>query len=639
MIIRAVTLLFLAGPIIPCAQADYWSDYKTCLSTIFTGDRAVCAELISSRQKTAVSKLATSLAGLSGGIPCTDTANNKVYLGNGFIVDRVSCGPRGENIPGCSSFFGPSTPSQDTSTVCASPLPATSGDGGAVIEWCFECAPDGCAACGSRGNMVDQAAKSVTNSVDKLLNCFKPGGRYPQPKMRSKIIKSYTELSASGTTLSCPNQDTSNASSGGLTAGRANLAERTIKVFPVGMGDTATFGHEFLHMCGNVDNQDVHTHNHPFNNHKHTGSGSGFSPATSTNQYGLPNQYFDRVYSCESLCFEKELISKEQCELCLEYGATNNSQKKLYKKPCQKMLTLEQLADLKKLQRYADEEIRDMCRFQTSQLFSQWNAPITQAISNIRSASVEIPDVYFINFRRTGAIELRTSISGMPQSGTTSTSLVGAKTPEQRETTPTELGGPVVTTDRAPTWSTVTSRCQNGIENAIDQLDSMITAETSRDDTSSNRNLSELRNTKRKYEMEKRIFEFKRICQRIKVYKMASTACLTAAGLSTEAAAHRGFCRNSFSLTSNSRYPEIKGALDSLKNNIVGNDSINGWNQFSSENSLAKIDAQGTPYSDQLYVPEAITMPASLDLNTASSLCNTLPSQATLITRVVGTLP
>jgi hypothetical protein len=86
--------------------------------------------------------------------------------------------------------------------------------------------------------------------------------------------------------------------------------------------DAAIFGHEFLHYTA-VDNQETVVHNDP----------NGTIPGRDA-----PNRYFDRVYSCQKMCFLKDFLSREECTACLSYSTAN---KKLpdVPKQCEKLIS------------------------------------------------------------------------------------------------------------------------------------------------------------------------------------------------------------------------------------------------------------------------------------------------------------
>jgi hypothetical protein len=86
--------------------------------------------------------------------------------------------------------------------------------------------------------------------------------------------------------------------------------------------DAATFGHEFLHYSA-VDNQETGVHN---------------DPDATTPGRDAPNRYYDRVYSCQKMCFLKDFLSREECSACLSYSTKD---KKLpgVPKQCEKLIS------------------------------------------------------------------------------------------------------------------------------------------------------------------------------------------------------------------------------------------------------------------------------------------------------------
>jgi hypothetical protein len=297
------------------------------------------------------------------------------------------------------------------------------------------------------------------------------------------------------------------------------------------------------------------------------------------------------------------------------------------------MLTRQQLSDWMRVRRHADEEIRDMCRSQTTSVFNAWTGQLQSAITGMRGSRISATDIYFIDFNNSDPMR-RTSIAGLPSGSTVSTSAVGESTPAERDAAAAASPslGPARVPYANPTWSTISSRCQNSITAATDQLDTMIAREVTRSNTASNRNLAELRNERRRYDMEKRIFEFKNLCQRLSVYRLAQQACSHAADASTYPRESRALCSSSF----RTGYPEIQSALTDLQAAIAGTPDRQGWNQLATQNTLDAITAQGQPISDEIYMPETIALPAAISLSGSQTFCNSLPTQAQHVTLITS---
>ena len=548
--------------------AGYWNDYRQCLIDLCPTNAVQCRTYATARSAQ-FNNLTANLAALNPGIPCQ--RGDSIFLGNGAIIDAKSCGPRPTST-GCNQVSPHLTPSDEPAPPrLASQCPftqANDGSGSESVTWNASgsaCTPAAtCRLCGSRASAIETVSNSVSEGISGLLKCFAANGPFPHTSLRSAVVQSYNDLiGEGGLKLACPNDKVSTGR--GHAAADAERSSRTINVYSGGLNATgSTFGHEFLHMTGHphhaVDDYNSHlTHNNPQETHAHEGSGDSFHPATAENPNGLPNRYFDRVYSCQSLCFPNQLTSREQCERCQGYpsGTLSTSQRA----KCARMIPLAQLAEMQKRQRHGEEEIKNMCETQYDNMQGDFLARINGLAPShsggySRWGNRDSGGSYGVEGER-AYYGIYMSFPDNPQSGASMMSFwnaeppnneesdrkEGARTPVEREAEEARLAnwsGPALTiTPRNVSFGQVWRRCQQAYADAFNQANNMV-----RDFPNDPINKAHLAQLQKKYYFGLEEFRMKRTCSKLEAVRAMQRACERTAGTDPD---KRRVCRIGFS--------------------------------------------------------------------------------------------
>ncbi len=362
---------------------DYWDRYLACLlaSPANVGRAASCRTYVAGLEGS-FRTTAVAVAQTVGPLVC-DTATEH-FTGTGIVIDRATCGPRpARSSCAMSSGEPPSCPS-------ASALPTGDGEGDPVVSWCGSCRPTvsgpvlsgsdprGCFACDSRDDEIDNVVQSFHGEVSKLMTCFGPAdsarsnphvaredgtfGPFPNRALLAMLRETLSHhVARGGINIRCPSAEVSRGSE--QRGAFASADNHAISVLPGGMFSASTLAHEFMHLSSSLgpgrgcDDQSHGTHNHPDSTHPSTTGASGVETEDTTTTRGMPNRHYDRVYSCQSLCFGSgEVISRDECNRCLSYpgapAATPPAQ-------CRDLVPLDQLAAIREARERQDPRMSD----------------------------------------------------------------------------------------------------------------------------------------------------------------------------------------------------------------------------------------------------------------------------------------
>ena len=523
-------------------EDSYWERYEAC----FEAQGRNCDRELRARRTQLTTDLARVISTAAGDLRCETDA--EVFLGNGVVVDRASCGARPAG----------SCPESGSHT-CPASLPTDAG--GPVVVWCDSChaegsSAQGCYTCRGRDDVVTQVASQYSAGVARLLACFNPSsshpGPYPHRGLFNEVVSTMGDLMASGGTgvrLSCPSDDLETNGQG--PAGQANAAEGTIEIFDAGVDSAAVIGHEFLHLTsrggGGIDDHNHATHNHPRDTHSwEVDAEHHETRSESTNDGELPNRYFDRVYGCQFLCFEgSDFVSKEQCETCMGYsGGGRNA-----KRPCRDLMSREDLGRVHRVLETVQQEVGLACGRQYWAARRYYRNVIRHQDITVDNDYLYVPDLAAAERERDRG------------NSTYITYHLSLEPPSSSDPGQHQFDG--IDGDTRRDYGEIRAACEGALRNVGTALDDVLAGSAASDP----RNRNEILSLKREFAFREAKFGMRKACSEIGLYGFARGNCIRRRGAYT--------CEQFFDRGGDSRYfftQKLTPRIETL------NEKIAAWN-------------------------------------------------------------
>jgi len=326
---RISLILFLPS----LSSANYFDDYLKCLKQENPETRAECLQYVSSLRKTYGTNAIHFLS--LAAIPCENESSGQYFTGTGIVIDTNSCGQRS----GCGTNNNQCV---DTSTTTFTDNKPNQP----FAEWCEDCCTaeacdqKGCLVCKERKSVVTEVKSFSRRGILGILKCFATGQSFEQPAIFKTLAKTYAHFLARGFKISCPSDaaDYHPHANADYKTGILNFYPAFFSSGDLNM--KSTVGHEFLHLSRilgpqyQVDNQTVATHNKAYEKEQYKFNAAG-DFVSQGDKRELANIDYDRVYACEDLCFARDYVTLEKCNLCMTYAEKNSSKGH---KACEKLI-------------------------------------------------------------------------------------------------------------------------------------------------------------------------------------------------------------------------------------------------------------------------------------------------------------